>query len=129
MAGPNWMVVFSQLAGQSPTLLVYLVGIVLCAVWWRRAPRAAMLAMVGCGLLLFTSVAISFVQVYYINNRGSMPVSSLSAIMTTVALVGSVLRGAGFVLLLCAVFAGRPRVFQESGFEVQQQQYPPPVRY
>jgi hypothetical protein len=129
MSSPNWFVIFSQLAGQSPTLLVYIVGIVLCAVWWRRAPRAAMLAMVGCGLLLFTSIAISFVQVYYMNNRNAMPMSSLSTIMTTVAIVGSVLRGAGFVLLLCAVFVGRPRVAQESGFEVQQQQYPPPMRY
>ena len=122
------MVVFSQLLGQSPTLLVYIIGIVLCAVWWRRAPRAAMLAMIGCGLLLFTSIAVSFVQVYYINQRNSMPAASIGAVLTTVAIVGSVLRGAGFVLLLCAVFVGRPRVTEMSGFEVQQQ-YPPPVRY
>jgi hypothetical protein len=58
-----------------------------------------------------------------------MPMTSLSTIMTMVAIVGSVLRGAGFVLLLCAVFVGRPTVAQESGFEVQQQQYQPPMRY
>ena len=64
MNATNWTVVFAQLAGQSPILLVYLIGMVLCAVWWRRAPRAARYAMIGCGILLLTNNTISFVQVY-----------------------------------------------------------------
>jgi hypothetical protein len=118
MSTTNWAVVFAQLAGQSPLLLVYLIGLVLCAIWWRRAPRPAMFAMIGCGVLLLTHVGVSFVQVYYINNRGSMPAATVGQIMAAVAFGGSILRAFGFVLVLSGVFADRPRVVAESGFEV-----------
>jgi uncharacterized protein YqgC (DUF456 family) len=109
----------SQLFGQMPTLLVYLGGIVLCAVWSRRAPRAAMLAMIGCGVLLLTSIAVAFVTNYYIMNRGGpTPAATMGQIMVAVAIVGSVLRAAGFAMVLGAVFVGRPQVAQQSGFEV-----------
>jgi hypothetical protein len=111
--------VLSQLFGQMPTLLVYLGGIVLCAVWSRRAPRAAMLAMIGCGLLLLTTIGQAFATAYYINNRGGTPVATLGQIMAAVALVASVLRAAGFAMVLGAVFVGRPQVAQQSGFEVR----------
>jgi hypothetical protein len=116
----SWMMVLSQFLGQAPTLLIYLAGIVLCAVWWRRAPRAAMLALIGTGILLATSVAVTLATVYYINNRAATPVSSLSMIMTFIGIGGSVLRAVGFGLVLFAVFAQRPPVAQHSGFEVQQ---------
>ena len=114
--------ILSQLFGQLPTLLVYFAGIVLCAIWSRRAPRAAMLAMVGCGVLLLTSIATSFATAYYINNRGGTPAATMGQIMAVVALAGSVLRAAGFALVLAAVFVGRPQVAQQSGFEVRSYQ-------
>ena len=120
MNAPNWTVVFAQLAGQSPVLLVYLIGMVLCAVWWRRAPRAALYAMVGCGILLLTNIAISFMQVYYINARNTMPAATIGQIMTAVAIGGSIIRAFGFGLVLAGVFAERPSVVADSGFEVQQ---------
>jgi hypothetical protein len=111
---------FAQLTGQAPQLLVYLLGLVLCAVWWRRAPSAAMYAMLGCGILLLTTVATSFIQVYAFNNRGGRPAATIGQIMFVIGIGGSILRAAGFGLLLAAVFAGRPRVVEQSGFEVQQ---------
>ena len=121
----SWSLLYGQMMGQGPTLLVYLIGIVLCAVWWRRAPRAAVMAIIGCAVLLSTSIAVSFGTVYYITNRGSSPAATIGAMMTTIAIVGSVFRAAGFFLLLCAVFAERPRVVANTGFDVQ---YPPPLR-
>ena len=121
MSTPNWNILFAQMAGQSPVLLVYLIGMVLCAIWWRRAPRAAMFAMIGCGVLLLTSISVSFVQVYYINSRNSgTSAASIGQIMAMVGLGGSILRAFGFGLVLSGVFAERPRVVAESGFEVQQ---------
>ena len=111
--------ILSQLFGQLPTLLVYFAGIVLCAVWSRRAPRAAMLAMVGCGVLLLTGIGVSFATTYYITNRGGAGAAALGQMMAVVAIIGSVLRAGGFALVLAAVFAGRPRVAEVSGFEVQ----------
>ena len=57
-----------QMLGQSPLLLVYLLGIVLCALWWRRAPQAAMLALAACGILLLSSIGFAFIQQQMIQN-------------------------------------------------------------
>src|SRR5215207_10536604 len=103
----NWMLILSQLAGQAPVLLVYVVGLILCALWSRRAPSAAMYAMIGCGLLLMTSVGVTVLQMYYINNRGAQP--TLGYVMFVIGVTGSILRAVGIGLLLAGVFAGRPR--------------------
>jgi hypothetical protein len=109
----------SQLFGQLPVLLVYVGGIVLCGVWSRRAPRAAMLAMIGCGLMLLTTVATSMAQTYFIVNRGGAPAASIGQIMFAIGIGGSLLRAGGLALLIAAVFAGRPRAAEQSGFEVR----------
>ena len=121
MNNTQWPMIFSQLAGQAPTLLVYLVGLVLAGVWWRRAPKAALFAMMGCGILLLTTVGTTFGYAYVVNTRGAgpTPATTISQIMFVIAIVGSVLRAAGIALLLAGVFAGRPRLAEMSGFEVQ----------
>ena len=79
--------------------------------------------MIGCGVLLLTTVAMTFGQAYVITTRGAgpTPATSIAQMMLVIAIGGSVLRTAGFALLLAGVFAGRPRVGQDSGFEVQMQ--------
>src|SRR3954465_1018394 len=41
-----------QVLWQSPVLLAYVIGMVVCAVRARRAPAAAVMAIVGLGLML-----------------------------------------------------------------------------
>ena len=115
-----------QMLGQSPLLLVYLLGIVLCAVWWRRAPQAAILALAGCAILLLSSIGFAFIQQQLIQNfnRGGATAQSYGQAMMWIGIGNSIIRAFAIGLLLFAVFAGRPRPAYEvrGGFEV-----PPPM--
>ena len=57
MIGPNLKFLLEQLAYQSPTLLVYLTGILMAIIFMSRHPRASLLTLLGCGLLLVAAIA------------------------------------------------------------------------
>lgn len=115
---PMLMHLASQLLGQAPMLLVYLFGMILCAARWRRAPRAAMLALIGIGIMLFTTLLFSFANAYLLANQFSSgrPVARIGQILAFMSLGASILRAAGFALVLAAVFA--QRAYMERGFDV-----------
>jgi len=108
----------SQLIGLAPHLIVYIGGIVLVAVWWRRAPSAAMLAVIGLGIMLLSSVVGAMATSYLINNRTGAT-GSFAQTMSLVSFAFSVLRAIGVGFLVAAVFAGRARIGEGRAFEVQ----------
>lgn len=61
-----------QLAGQSPVLLVYLVGMVLALVFRRRCPGPCAFTLVATGLLMLTSIGQTFVSLYLIHVRADL---------------------------------------------------------
>jgi hypothetical protein len=111
---------FAQIAGQAPLLLAYVVGMVVCAVCWRRASQAAMLAMLGLGIMLLTSLAVPLIQNQMILNRSSRGGSytSLSQVFFWIGMITSLLRAAATGLLVAGVFVGRPK-YPYAAFEVQ----------
>jgi hypothetical protein len=116
----------SQLVTLVPLMLVYLGGLIWCALWWRRAPQAALLAMLGIGLMLFGTVVARGISMYLIQSRmrGGSSSSSTSAvqigqILSVVSIVSSLVHAGGIALLIAAVFAGRDR--EASGFDVTMQ--------
>lgn len=115
----NLPILLSQLFSLSPLLLVYLGGMVLAAVWWRRAPGAAMFAIAGLGLMLLSSVAGSGMTIYVMNNRGSGTMTSFAQTMGVLSFAFSILRAVGLALVVAGVFAGRPRGDEGRAFEVQ----------
>jgi hypothetical protein len=106
---PNWMILVSQLAGAAPLLFVYLTGIILAFVWWRRAPRAAVLALAGLGVLLIATVLSPLTAVYAMNARGSTPAASVGQTVAVMGVAFALIRAVGTGLLVAAVFAGRSR--------------------
>jgi hypothetical protein len=106
-----------QAVWQSPMLLVYVIGIVFCAVRARRAPTAGVLAMAGLGLLLFATVGVTFVQGMAFVQNGAGP-STWRQVLTFAGFGGMLVRAVGTVLLIAAVYAGRPKEFRGGGFEV-----------
>jgi len=125
-------IMLNQLLTQAPVLLVYFIGLILCAVWWRRAPTAAMLALAGCGLLLLTTIGFAWLQNQMIQSRMSSGTTAAAYAQSLmwVSVGGAIFRAAGFGLLLAAVFAGRPPMARDvrGGFEVQGMQPPPMPR-
>ena len=120
----TWMMILTQLLGQGPLLLVYLGGLVVCAVMWRRTPTGAMLAIAGLGIMLIATFAQTAITTYVITNRGAAPATSIAQTMMWIGPGMSLIRGFGLALLIAGVFANRPRVAEGSGFEVQ----PPMMR-
>src|SRR5690606_8235466 len=80
----------SQVLGQPPVLLVYLVGIILCATWWRRAPRAAMRALIGTGIMMLTTLVFGFMNAYlFANQAGSgLPVARIGQLLAYMSIGG-----------------------------------------
>ena len=91
-----------QLAGQSLNLLVYLAGIVLALVFWRRYPRPCALTLSAMGLLLLTAIGQTVAMFYIAYRFGPTP-----GLIATSALVSNLIRVLAFGLLLAAIFVDR----------------------
>ena len=108
----------SQMLGQAPILLVYLLGIILCATRWQRAPKAAMIALIGTGVMLLSTLVFGFMNAYVITNQinSGSPMSGVGQSLAFLSMGASILRAGGFALVLAAVFAERG--YSGHGFDV-----------
>ena len=122
--GKNWIFVWgTQLLWQAPTLLVYVGGIIACALFRRRAPAAAAWTFAGLILLFLSSIGFPLIQTWIVASGATA--TSIGATLSILGLAFSVSRGAGIALLLVGVFTGRESV--SGGFEISPN--PPPLRY
>ena len=108
---------FSQLLGQAPMLLVYIGGMVVCGIYWRRASLAAVLAVIGLALMLFTTLAGAVVTNYIIQNRSGTG-ASISTMLQVSGLAFSFVRAVGLALVVAGVFVHR-REGEDRGFNVE----------
>lgn len=99
----------SQLLGQSPLLLVYLVGVVLALVFWRRFTRASAYLIAACAILFVVSIAQTGLIQYLIvmMTEWGWDHQQLSSTLGAVSIIGVILRCIAFGLLFGSVFAGR----------------------
>jgi len=100
---------FQQLAYAAPSLIVYLVGMVLAVIFIRKYLMPAILTLLAVIILLVTTVGVSFGQAYLATQRLEYGWSAVqySQRLYLVSIPGSILRGLGAALLLAAVFVGR----------------------
>ena len=98
-----------QLLAHTPVLLVYVTGIVLAIVSWRRCPTPSLLALIACVLLSFLSVVQPFITNYVIQSRVQMGWSNekLGYFFSGFGLFTSLVYAIGLGLLLAAVFVPR----------------------
>src|SRR5579885_1223685 len=88
-----------------PLLLVYVVGIVLAAITWRRHPLASALSLAGFGLLLISNAASAVLFGSALRQTGGADRETLLTVGNAVFTLVSV---GGWVLILIALFARRP---------------------
>jgi hypothetical protein len=93
----------SQLAFQVPSLLAYLVGLVLGVAYFGRAPIPAMLCAAACALFLVTTVGVTVAQATFIHQG----VQRAALMMSALAVLGSIARAAGIGLLIAAALIDR----------------------
>ena len=99
---PFW----GMLISQSPVLLTYLIGILIAVARMPRNPRPAALVLIGCALLLASTVVGTLVQIWVFQNRAASVASTGQILM--ISNVGlAFVRAAAFVLLIVAAFVAR----------------------
>ena len=98
------------LLGNSPAIIASFVGIIVAAIGWQRAPRAAMLLMIASVMnLLLALVSLWLYGVYLPQLPSESRIASMQMIGIWSAVAG-VLHGVAYGLVIWAVFAGRPPV-------------------
>ena len=101
--------VLAQLVGQTPLLLVYIIGIVVALAYWARYRGPASLTLIASASLLAVTIGQTIVGQYVIQSRAEMgwDTATLGGILSAVALTSSLIRAAAMSLMLTAVFMGR----------------------
>jgi hypothetical protein len=97
--------VVSQLMPQAPSFLVWLGGMVIAVVTWRRHPMVSLLALLSLALFFVLSVGGAFLFVWLVTR----PVGDIerASLLSAVGLIRGALAAAGWVVLLVAVFGWR----------------------
>ena len=128
MATNSWATVMaSHLLMMLPNFFVYLIGLVLVIMGWRRLGSAALLALMGLLVLMITLFGSPLIQMIAMNASNSAGgVASVSQQIAIVSAILSIAHATGAALLIAAVFAGRRRATQ-SGFDVDTS--PPMAEY
>ena len=109
-------IVIYILLGRGALLITYMLGIVVCARKRNLAPRASRLAIIAIGLLLFSQLGMMALQWLIVH---FFPQFTTIDFHVLLGVVSSLLTAGGTILLIAAVFAGRPDWAAGSGFEVR----------
>lgn len=101
--------VLQQLGYATPLLIVYLVGIILSAVFVRKYPLPAMLTLAGAVILFVNVIALALVQGYFIQARvtSGWTLQEYTQVTMVVSAIGGIVRALGSALLIAAIFVGR----------------------
>ncbi len=88
-------------------VFLYLGGIVAAIVFWRRWRMASVMVIVSMGLMILAT-GLSMFMPLLLQALGSQMAHGMNLPLVAGNLVGSLIRAAATVLLLAAVFVGRP---------------------
>ncbi|HEX5708753.1 MAG TPA: hypothetical protein VFX96_15750 [Pyrinomonadaceae bacterium] len=97
----------------APTLLVWLAGVLVSIVLWRKHPRVSLLALAGFGVALLVALAYGFVFVLLNHwlNSAEIAYDQREYYYNALRFVFSLVEAVAAVLIVTAVFTGRgPRV-------------------
>jgi hypothetical protein len=97
---------FQQMASVLPGVLVYIGGMVLLGINLKRLGQGAVLGLIGCGLLLFTMIGGTVLQMWAMRGRTA---SEIGASMATVGALTSLLHALGIGLLVAGILSGSSR--------------------
>jgi hypothetical protein len=98
----------SMMTAQVPLVIASLLGLVVVLTRWRQASRGAVWAVLGFGLSLVLCFAIPLLQAALQQWMMHAEMSSRAGFYTASSLLWTTLRAGTYVLLLVAIFAGRP---------------------
>ena len=108
--------ILSILIVQLPLILVWVIGLVLAIIRWKRHPRASLFTLIAITGLMILSLAGSLLSVWLpvMIRTGGWDVSRIGVINTAVGFVRSLLAAILWGLLLAAIFGKRNENDQET---------------
>lgn len=92
-----------------PFLLAYLTGVVIALMNYRKMPKPAFLALVGCSLLLLNSLINIFrtAWFFYWFSPSGRDAQFLGTVTSIIGVFTTLFGVAGFIFLLAAIFVKR----------------------
>jgi hypothetical protein len=106
---PSLAVLFVQL----PLLLVWLTGMVLAIIYWKRHPRVSLLALIGMAGLFIATVIGSLISLWLpeIYDQTGFPggMEQFALLMNIKTIAGSLLSAVLWVLVIAAIFGWRKK--------------------
>lgn len=94
---------------QLPLLLVWLVGIILAGVYWRRNPVVSLLALVAISMLFLESLVATYLNLWLpvmLSQRG-WGAGRIGTFLAAKGLLQSVMSAVAWGLLIAAIFGWR----------------------
>ena len=110
--GPTLMSLLIKL----PVCLVWLAGIVVALVFWRRQPRVSLLTLIAIIILAFISLVGTYfsISIPFLLDRQGMDIGQLGMIIVTFNIAIAVITAVAWALLLAAIFGWRRSQTTES---------------
>ncbi|MBD8898041.1 hypothetical protein [Rhodanobacter sp. DHG33] len=105
------MVFLMILLGASPVLFAALIGGVVALVFWRRAPRSALLVLIACAVQFAVTSFGVWLQGWWLpaSREAGGTMAHFAQLMGIWGMCGSVLHAVVIGLLVWAAFARRPQ--------------------
>jgi hypothetical protein len=104
-----------QLVVRSPTLLTYVIGLIVAVTYWKRYPRPSFLVFTGMGMALITWVSSAFIYTYL--PRAMIDFGwdhrNFTWITSAIGFVTNLINAGALTMLLTAVFIGRRHFFPQ----------------
>ena len=104
----NWMAILSSQIWTVPFYLIYLVGVVLALVYWRRHPVVSLLCVVAFAIFLGSRLVGAGFQLWIMqsNDRGASH-EQLAIVIGIVSSARVFFDAIGWILILTAMFGWR----------------------
>ena len=105
MSSSQIMQALLALVWRIPILLVYLLGFIFALMRYRRAPKAMRYVAIGCGLLLFNSIANQLIFMLIVRQSPRSP--SFGEITMIIQFTSIAFSVVGIGLIILGAFCGR----------------------
>ena len=92
-----------------PSLLVEIAGLIIAIIFWQRNPKAALVTIIGCVILILESLIFSSINILLpgaLNNNG-MTASQITNYFYLISFVRSIVSAMGLGCLITAIFCWR----------------------
>lgn len=109
MTSFNWSSFFLTQMFVIPELLVFIVGIILSIVFWKRHPGVSLLCLIAFLIFLGNLLLGSGMNYWIMNGReNGSPITDIAGVMGVVTLCRVTFGTIGWILFLTALFGWRP---------------------